>query len=226
MTVEVAIMAAIMAGFIGFFFMFIRFWIEQGARRLQRKIRDALDIKSVGAAVAEVTVVESSLPWEPTEEERLAHEKADHDRYRKEKLEWHRDRLASWDADFERALPLSERPVIEVEEVDNDREPLYNDGSIVAWGGIKIYEGAPPEPSFWGCGREFVRGADCVCGNHALDQQGVGIHVPYLTVNEMRAIRSQELSRVEILEADYKAQMGFLLTYGSFDSYDSDGDQE
>jgi hypothetical protein len=204
MTVEVAIMAAIMAGFIGFFFMFIRFWIEQGARRLQRKIRDALDIKSVGAAVAEVTVVESSLPWEPTEEERLAYEKRDHDRYRAQKLEWHNERLAQWDVDFEQALPLEEREILLAERaiqagLKYKQPEMHGDDTIMAWGGMKIYDARPVQPM---------------------------IQPPYLTVNEMRAIRSQELSQVERLEAEYKAQMDFLLTYGSFDSYDSDGDQE
>jgi hypothetical protein len=220
MTVE----AAIIAGLIGFLIMFVRFWVDHGARSLERKIKDGLAIHSVAAPA--VVVAEPDLPWEPSEEERLAYEKADHDRYRAEKLEWHKERLASWDSDFERALPLSERPVIEAEEVDNDRAPLYSDDSIVAWGGSRVRIFEPERKTFWQCGREFVRGADCVCGQHGLDEQGVGIHVPYLTVNEMRAIRSQELSQVERIEADYKAQMDFLLTYGSFDSYDSDGDQE
>jgi hypothetical protein len=129
-------------------FHLVRVFLESGSKRLHRKIEDALAIQSVGAAVAAPAVAEPSLPWEPTEEERLAYEKADHDRYRAEKRDWHNERLAMWDLDFEQALPLSERPVIEAEEVDNDREPLYSDGHIVAWGGMKIYDARPVQPPY------------------------------------------------------------------------------
>jgi hypothetical protein len=197
MSSATAVWVSIVTFLIPCLFHLMRAFLESGTRRLHRKIDDALAIQSVGAVMAAPTVEEPSLPWEPTEEERLAYEKADHDRYRAEKLDWHKERLANWDLDFEQALPLSERPVIEAEEVDNDPEPLYNDGNIVAWGGMKIYDARPVQPM---------------------------IQPPYMTVNETRkALRDAHKYKEEVArqEAQYKAQIDALMSAG-YDSYDSE----
>jgi hypothetical protein len=142
MGIEYAVIMTLVAIFIAMIQFAIRMFLSHERTKLERKIDAVVAIPAFPQPQPELTL-----------RQQYELDRKDHDKYRAQKKRWHTEGLADWQLDFEAALPEAERDVliaehraaleddmatVLIEDLDNDREPLYNDGNIVAWGGVQV----------------------------------------------------------------------------------------